>query len=142
MKHEKKQYINEGRAVGGGPFQYGGFPKVIKEETQEEGNWEQFIGLVNNAKKAYFDTLPGESGKKMMPSDVHDMLQLFIRDPSEKGDNVTDDLIQAGFPAEHIANAAKIRKASIEQMRNAQAKINPQSAGYGAPGEAPRFTGD
>lgn len=31
MKHEKKQYLNEGRAIGGGHFQYGGFPRIIKE---------------------------------------------------------------------------------------------------------------
>lgn len=99
--------------------------RKLNEQTEGEGNWEHFIGLVNTAKKEYFNTLPGTPGKRMMPSNVSKMLDSFTNDPSEAGDNVTDDLIQAGFPAEHIANAAKIRKASINQQKSSMGKLDP-----------------
>jgi hypothetical protein len=91
-----------------------------KLNEQDEGEtmdrpWDTFIGLVSNAKKEFVKTLP--PGTKSIGDDVVKMLDAFTADPSEKGDNVTDDLIQRGFPAETIAQAAKIRRQAIQSQR-------------------------
>jgi adenylosuccinate synthase len=75
---KKKKVVNEGTIVTNGEIFYGGFPKIVKEETDGEGNWEQFIGLVNTAKREYFNTLPGKPGKRMMPSNVSKMLETML----------------------------------------------------------------
>lgn len=132
----KKIVLNEGRSVGSKNFQYGGFPRILKE-NEEEGNWEEFIGLVNQAQRSYFNSLPGVSGKKIMPANIDKMLTSFINDPSEAGDNVTDDLIQAGFPVEMIGRAAKIRRKSIMQQKETQGMHDPTLGGSYRPRHDP-----
>lgn len=102
--------------------------RKINEEN-EGGNWDEFIGLVNQAKRAYTDTLPGTPGRRMVPQNVMKMLNSFTNDPSEAGDNFTDDLIQVGFPADLIGRAAKIRKASIISQKRGQAMQDPSLGG-------------
>jgi hypothetical protein len=85
MKHEKKQYLNEGRAVGGGPFQYGGFPKVIKEakynipadadEMEKRKNDPSTVGvskMLEILKGGGHPIMAGqsESGKRGVPPEI------------------------------------------------------------------------
>lgn len=130
---KKKQKLQEGTVITDGELCYGGFPRILRE-NEEEGNWQEFIGLVNQAQRGYFDSLPGIKGKKTMPSHIDRMVTAFINDPSEAGDNVTDDLIQAGFPAETIGRAARIRRASIKQQKASQGRSDPSLRGTYRPG--------
>lgn len=127
---KKKKMVNEGYTVTDGNLFYGGFPRIVNEENGgEEGSWEKFMDLVNKGQRGYFDNLPGERGKKRMPKHIDGLLTIFTNDPSEKGDNVLDDLIQAGFPAETMGAAARIRKASILSQRRSAGKADPTLRG-------------
>ena len=96
-------------------------------EQQQEGSWDDFIGLVSQAKKEFVNTLP--PGTKSIGQDVLGMLDAFTNDPTEKGDNVTDDLIQKGFPAELIGKAARMRRGAIARLRKAQGSADPSFGG-------------
>lgn len=104
--------------------------RKLNEESEGETMdrpWDTFIGLVNSAKQDFAKTLP--PGTRSIGNNVMGMLDAFTGDPSEKGDNVTDDLIQAGFPAEKIAQAAKIRRQAIASMRKSQGMADPSFGG-------------
>ena len=96
-------------------------------EQQQEGSWDDFIGLVSQAKKEFVNTLP--PGTKSIGQDVLGMLDAFTNDPTEKGDNVTDDLTQKGFPAELIGKAAGMRRGAIARLRKAQGSADPSFGG-------------
>ena len=103
-----------------------------KLNEQDEGEtmdrpWDTFIGLVSSAKRDFAKTLP--PGTKTIGNDIMKMLDAFTSDPSEAGDNVTDDLIQNGFPAETIGQAAKIRRQAIASMRKSQGMADPSFGG-------------
>lgn len=42
----KKQKINEGRVIGGGQFQYGGFPRILNESSEMRAEIEQHLGAL------------------------------------------------------------------------------------------------
>jgi len=98
-----------------------------KLNEEQEGSWDDFIGLVGQAKREFVKTLP--PGTKSIGQDVLGMLDTFTNDPSEKGDNVTDDLIQKGFPAELIGKAAGMRRGAITRLRRAQGSADPSFGG-------------
>lgn len=101
--------------------------KLNEQNEQQEGSWDDFIGLVGQAKREFVKTLP--PGTKSIGQDVLGMLDTFTNDPSEKGDNVTDDLIQRGFPAELIGKAAGMRRGAIARLRRAQGSADPSFGG-------------
>lgn len=101
--------------------------RKLNEENQQEGSWDDFIGLVGQAKREFAKTLP--PGTKSIGQDVVTMLDTFTNDPSERGDNVTDDLIQRGFPAELIGKAAGMRRGAIARLRKAQGSADPSFGG-------------
>ena len=98
-----------------------------KLNEEQEGSWDDFIGLVGQAKREFVKTLP--PGTKSIGQDVLGMLDAFTNDPTEKGDNVTDDLIQKGFPAELIGRAAGMRRGAIAKLRKAQGSADPSFGG-------------
>lgn len=44
----KKQKINEGRVIGGGQFQYGGFPRVLNENAEMRAEIEKHLGALTS----------------------------------------------------------------------------------------------
>lgn len=135
MKYNKKQYINEGRAIGGGPFQYGGFPKVIKEENANlHGEVEKHHGIISSYGMMLHDTNHPDRFK---------FGKAFDEFAKGKYDNA-DELIKMGANPEAIGNYIAI-KTSPEykaEMEKTWKNIDPQNMGYGKPGEPSRWTGD
>jgi hypothetical protein len=52
----KKKKLDEGRVIGGGQFQYGGFPRILNESEEMRAEIEQHLGTIVKHGRKLHDT--------------------------------------------------------------------------------------
>lgn len=121
MKYEKKQYLNEGRAIGGGHFQYGGFPRILKESQEMRRELERHL-----------DSLVGY-GRELHDSNHPDRVKygkILNAFSSGNFDNA-DELIEMGADPTAVGKYIQISSDPDYQkyMKNLSANADPTMGG-------------
>ena len=120
-ERNKKFMLNEGRQISGGVFNYGGFPRILKETEEREESEE---ALKHRWLQWYEENL--KLGKTLHAAQKS-------RDP-EKIKTARNAFI------EHKGKMP-LRKKPLPSLGSAQFGDNPQT-GHGEPGSGVRWTGD
>jgi ATPase subunit of ABC transporter with duplicated ATPase domains len=117
----KKTFLNEGRAVGGNFFNYGGFPKIKNLELQEESEDPEkaFYARMDALRTKMEPLQRAKRHKKATPEQLSTLSELEKKYKEE------------------LASRPK-REGKKERI-----EFHPDSqTGHGAPGSGSRYTGD
>jgi hypothetical protein len=147
FKQDKKQLLNEGRAVGGSFFNYGGFPRILKESHRKldeiHADMDKAEEEYVTAKNDLLDIDPGLKGSSRwgaIEREYHKKMQLLRAEKQAHPEFVDPMKVAASTPATEMDSDEayeRLRRRRMEDPREAPAArrprlpLNPQERGEG-----------
>ena len=147
FKQDKKQLLNEGRAVGGSFFNYGGFPRILKESHRKldeiRADMDKAEEEHHTATSDLLDIDPGLRGGsrwKNIEREHHKKMELLRAELMAHPEFVDPMKVSASTPATQMDSDEayeRLRRRRMEDPREAPAArrprlpLNPQERGEG-----------